>query len=116
MDLESDEEHNMDQPRNAHNNNSDKARDTEQEPQITSPPPLTIRMSTRQRTTSTRYPPHEYILLFDGGEPVCYQEAIESDEKEKWMQAMNEKMQSLYKNHTFKLVNKVPDSTILKNR
>ncbi|GAA0173954.1 hypothetical protein LIER_27449 [Lithospermum erythrorhizon] len=75
-----------------------------------------VRTSTRVRTASTRYPPRDYILLFEGGEPICYEEAVRSDDKDKWLQTMDEEMQSLYKNLTFKLVNKVPDSTVLKNK
>ena len=43
---------------------------TEQAP----PPPVEIplRRSTRERQPSTRYPPHEYVMLTDGGEPETY--------------------------------------------
>ncbi|GAA0160349.1 hypothetical protein LIER_39024 [Lithospermum erythrorhizon] len=43
----------------------------------------------------------EYILFSDGGEPLCYQEAMESDDSKQWLAAMEEEMNSLYKNtHT----------------
>ena len=37
-------------------------------------PPL--RRSTRERQPFTRYPPNEYMMLTNGGEPETYQEAI----------------------------------------
>ncbi|GAA0155422.1 transmembrane signal receptor [Lithospermum erythrorhizon] len=86
----------------------------DQTQQVTPPAPPAIRTSTRQKTASSRYSPHEYILISDGGKPICYQEALQSKEKEHWKQAMEDG--SLYKNHTFTLVNKVPNSTVLKNR
>jgi len=48
----------------------DDAEPTEQAP----PPPVEIplRRSTRERQPSTRYPPHEYVMLTDGGEPETY--------------------------------------------
>ncbi|GAA0182535.1 hypothetical protein LIER_42303 [Lithospermum erythrorhizon] len=33
------------------------------------------RRSSRVRTVSSRYSPNEYVLLSDGGEPICYQDA-----------------------------------------
>ena len=42
-------------------------------------PPL--RRSTRVHQPSTRYPPNEYVMLIDGGEPKTYQEAIVHESK-----------------------------------
>ncbi|KAD3338048.1 hypothetical protein E3N88_33569 [Mikania micrantha] len=39
-------------------------------------------------------------------EPLGYYEAINSDDKENWMKAMNEEMRSLYQNETWRLVDK----------
>ncbi|KAK1423937.1 hypothetical protein QVD17_19248 [Tagetes erecta] len=39
-------------------------------------------------------------------EPLSYEEAVSADNKDKWVKAMNEEMESLYKNGTWRLVNK----------
>ncbi|GAA0150006.1 hypothetical protein LIER_09039 [Lithospermum erythrorhizon] len=64
--------------------------------------------STRTRITSTRYPPHDYVLIMDEGEPTCYQESIEREDKLEWMDAMKDEMDSLKKNNTFILVERIP--------
>lgn len=46
-------------------------------------PQAQVWRSTRQRKPSTRYPSDDYVTLTDGGEPECYDEAMESDEKKK---------------------------------
>ena len=38
------------------------------------------------------------------GDPYTYQEAIESQDRERWVQTMSEEMQSLHKNQTWRLV------------
>ncbi|PKI49854.1 hypothetical protein CRG98_029765, partial [Punica granatum] len=43
------------------------------------------RRSDRVRRPSTRYPPPEYVLLTDGGEPECYDEAVAHEHKEHWL-------------------------------
>ncbi|KAG8493315.1 hypothetical protein CXB51_010698 [Gossypium anomalum] len=50
------------------------------------------------------YSSNEYVLLTDGGEPECYEEAIESECKDQWVEAMKDELQSLHENHTFELV------------
>ncbi len=45
-----------------------------------------------------------YALVTSSGDPVTFQEAISSQEKSKWMQAMVEEMESLHKNKTWELV------------
>ncbi|VFQ81624.1 unnamed protein product [Cuscuta campestris] len=47
-------------------------------------PTVALRRSTRERIPSTRYSTNEYVLLTDGGEPECYEEAMENEDKEKW--------------------------------
>ncbi|GAA0145952.1 transmembrane signal receptor [Lithospermum erythrorhizon] len=74
-----------------------------------------IRTSTRNRTPSTRYPPHDYVLVTSEGEPICYQEVIGRKDEHEWMEAMREEMNSLQKNKTFTLVEKVPNQKVLKN-
>ena len=68
------------------------------------PPQVQIRRSNRQREPSTRYPSDDYVTLTDEGEPECYLEAIESEEKKKWLDVMQDEIKSLYDNHTFDLV------------
>nr|GEZ05041.1 retrovirus-related Pol polyprotein from transposon TNT 1-94 [Tanacetum cinerariifolium] len=40
--------------------------------------------STRDHHPSTRYFVNEYVLLTDGGEPECYVEAMEDEQKKEW--------------------------------
>ena len=35
-----------------------------------------LRRSTREQQPYTRYPSHEYVMLTDGGEPECFEEAM----------------------------------------
>ena len=80
----------------------------EQEPQE--------RRSTRVRQPSRRYFSDDYVTLTDEGEPQSFIEAIETNDKEKWMQAMEEEIQSLKENQTYDLV-KLPDGRrALKNK
>ena len=65
-------------------------------------PPM--RRSTRERQPSMRYPPNEYVMLTNGGEPDTYQEAILHESKEEWVKAMQEELRSLLENHTYDLV------------
>ncbi|KAJ0869659.1 putative RNA-directed DNA polymerase [Helianthus annuus] len=46
-------------------------------------------------------------------EPITYHEAITSVEKDKWQRAMNEEMESLYKNETWQLVDKPKDQKLV---
>ena len=52
----------------------------------------------------TRYPSFEYILLIDEGELECFQEVESHKDKQSWMKAMQEEMNSLHKNKTYELV------------
>ncbi|RDX86446.1 hypothetical protein CR513_32214, partial [Mucuna pruriens] len=49
------------------------------------PPPIQLKRSSRQRQSFTRYTSDEYVTLTNGEEPECYQEAIESEERQKPM-------------------------------
>ncbi|PKI65433.1 hypothetical protein CRG98_014172 [Punica granatum] len=75
-----------------------------------------LRRSDRVRRPFTRYPPHEYVLLTDGGEPECYDEAVAHEHKEHWLKAMNEEMNSLSENHTYDLVKLPQGKRALKNK
>jgi len=73
------------------------------------PPQVQIWRSNRQREPSTGYPSDDYVTLTDEGEPECYLEAMKSEEKKKWLDAMQDEIKSLHDNHTFDLV-KLPKS------
>ena len=45
-----------------------------------------------------------YALITNSGDPTTFQEAIHNQEKSRWMDAMVEKIQSLYKNQTWDLM------------
>ncbi|CAN1245512.1 Retrovirus-related Pol polyprotein from transposon TNT 1-94 [Linum grandiflorum] len=65
---------------------------------------------------STRYPPNEYVLLNDEGEPDSFQEAMKDEHKQKWMEAMADEMKSLHNNNTFELVKLPKGKRALKNK
>jgi hypothetical protein len=75
-----------------------------------------LRRSTRPRQPSTKYSPHEYVLVTDGGEPECFDEAMSHEKKSEWLQAMQEEMKSLHENHTFELVKLPKGKRALKNK
>ena len=80
------------------------------------PPAVPLRRSTRDRQPSTRYPSDQYILLTDEGEPECYEEAMKSECKDQWVEAMKDELKSLHDNHTFELVKLPKGKRALKNR
>ena len=57
---------------------------------------IMLRRSTRQWFPSSRYSPNEYVLLTDEGEPECYEEAMEDEHKNQWIEAMQDEMKSLH--------------------
>ncbi|KAJ0754054.1 putative RNA-directed DNA polymerase [Helianthus annuus] len=77
---------------------------------------IPLRRSTRNRHPSTRYSTDEYVLLTDGGEPECYEEAMEDEHKREWVEAMQDEMNSLYENNTFELVKLPKGKRALKNK
>lgn len=52
----------------------------------------------------TRYNFDKHVTLTDEGEPESFQEAVESDENQKWLDALHDEMKSLHNNHTYDLV------------
>ncbi|RVW40094.1 Retrovirus-related Pol polyprotein from transposon TNT 1-94 [Vitis vinifera] len=76
----------------------------EQSPAAEAPSDIPLRRSTRDRHPSTRYSVDDYVLLTDGGEPESYVEAMEDENKMKWVDAMQDEMESLHENHSFELV------------
>jgi len=68
------------------------------------------------KTKKSESPSTNDVVDTDGGEPECYEEAMESEHKNKWIAAMHDEMKSLHDNHTFELV-KLPKGTkALQNR
>ena len=45
-----------------------------------------------------------YALMTVNWDSYTYEEAMESQDRERWVQAMSEEMQSLHKNETWQLV------------
>jgi len=48
---------------------------------IPEPPQVQLKRSNRQKQPSTRYSCDEYITLTDSGEPKCFEEALECEQK-----------------------------------
>ncbi|RVW19193.1 Retrovirus-related Pol polyprotein from transposon TNT 1-94 [Vitis vinifera] len=88
----------------------------EQSPTAEAPLDIPLRRSTRDRHLSTRYSVDDYVLLTDGGEPESYVEAMEDENKMKWVDAIQNEMESLHENHSFKLVKLPKGKRALKNR
>ncbi|KAL5850870.1 hypothetical protein ACOSQ4_008883 [Xanthoceras sorbifolium] len=66
---------------------------------------IALRKSQRERHKPAQFNDmvaHASIIVNDEI-PTTYQEAVQSSEEEKWRNAMNEEMQSLHKNQTWKL-------------
>ncbi|GMH14050.1 hypothetical protein Nepgr_015891 [Nepenthes gracilis] len=77
---------------------------------------VAIRRSSRNRRPSDRLSSSEYVMLTDAGEPEDYEEAINGEGKEKWLEAMKDEMSSLHENHTFDLVTLPKGKKALKNK
>ena len=88
----------------------------EQSPAVEAPSDIPLRRSTSDRHPSTRYSVDDYVLLTDGGEPESYEEAMEDENKMKWVDAMQDEMKSLHENHSFELVKLPKGKRALKNR
>jgi len=56
------------------------------------------------------------VFLVDWGEPECYEEAMESEHKKKWVVAMEDEMKSLHDNHIFELIKLPKYIKALQNR
>ena len=75
-----------------------------------------MRRSTRERRPSTRYTSSKYIFLTNEGEPKCFQEVESHKDKQSWMKAMQEEMNSLQKNKTYELVELPKGKKALRNK
>ncbi|WVZ15791.1 hypothetical protein V8G54_013357 [Vigna mungo] len=82
--------------------------DAPQEPQL--------RGSTRQKQLSRRYFSDEYVNFTNEGEPQSFVEAMEKKDKHKWLQAMEQEMQSLKENQTYDLVELPKERRALQNK
>ncbi|VFQ84241.1 unnamed protein product [Cuscuta campestris] len=82
-------------------------------PQVEEP---TLRRSTRVRQPSRLYPSSEYILITDEGEPESLKEVLSHPDKDHWLKAMQEEMDSLKKNQTYDLVERPKGKKVLKSR
>ena len=63
-----------------------------------------LRWSTRECQPSTRYPSLKYILITDEGELESFQEIQSHKNKDCWIKAMQEEMNSFWKNDTYELI------------
>ncbi|RVW11901.1 Retrovirus-related Pol polyprotein from transposon TNT 1-94 [Vitis vinifera] len=88
----------------------------EQSPAAEAPSDIPLRRSTRDRHPSTRYSVDDYVLLTNGEEPESYVEAMEDENKMKWVDVMQDEMESLHENHSFELVKLPKGKKTLKNR
>ncbi|RVW87710.1 Retrovirus-related Pol polyprotein from transposon TNT 1-94 [Vitis vinifera] len=65
---------------------------------------IEVRRSSRNIRPPQRYSPVlNYLLLTDGGEPECYDEALQDENSSKWELAMKDEMDSLLGNQTWEL-------------
>jgi len=75
-----------------------------------------VRRSTRVRQSLMMYFSNKYVNLTGDEEPQIFQEAIEIDDKEKWMQTMKEEMQSLIENQIYDLMELPEGRKAFKNK
>ena len=67
-----------------------------------------------RRSSRTRHNPERYgflitdnddVMIVDQSKPTTYQEAMDSPDSEKWLEAMKSEMQSMYDNQVWTLIN-----------
>ena len=75
-----------------------------------------VRRSTRERRPSTRDLTSENTMITKEGEPESFQEVQSHKDKQSWLKAMHEKMNSLNKNKTYDLVELPKGKKVLKNK
>ncbi|KAL4383727.1 hypothetical protein GQ457_15G024680 [Hibiscus cannabinus] len=85
-------------------------------PELEVTPQSELRRSVRERRPSNRYPPLEYVIVVNEGEPQSFDQAMGYDHKEEWLKAMQEEMQSLHENQTYDLVELPKRRRALKNK
>jgi hypothetical protein len=80
-------------------------------------PPIAVRRERRTITAPNRYSPSlHYLLLTDGGEPSCYDEAMQVESKGEWKKAMDDEIKSLYTNQTWNLVKLPTEKKAIQNK
>ena len=77
---------------------------------------LQLRWTARERQPSTRYPSSRYILIADEGEPESVEEVQSHIDKDCWIKAMREEINSLWKNDTYDLTELPKGRKVLKNK
>ena len=63
-----------------------------------------MEISSQREKPPWRFPDAEHVLLTDEGEPESFEEAKDDTHTLKWLSAMQDEMDSLHENHTYKLV------------
>ncbi|RVX07261.1 Retrovirus-related Pol polyprotein from transposon TNT 1-94 [Vitis vinifera] len=82
-----------------------------------STPVVEVRRSSRNIKPPQRYSPIlNYLLLTDGGEPECYDEALQDENSSKWELAMKDEMDSLLGNQTWELTELLVGKKALHNK
>ena len=74
------------------------------------------RYSLRDRRVPQRFLEKERILLTDEGEPKIFEEAKKDTHNHKWLSAMQDEMDSLHENHTYKLTELPKGKRALRNK
>ena len=82
-----------------------------------SAPIAEVHISFRTIRPPQRYSPAlNYLLLTDGGEPECYDEALQDENSSKWELAMKDEMDSLLMNQTWELTELLVGKKVLHNK
>ncbi|KAL6334618.1 hypothetical protein AAG906_019470 [Vitis piasezkii] len=71
---------------------------------LSTPVAKVCRFSTNIRPPQRYSPVLNYLLLTDGGEPECYDEALQDENSSKWELAVKDEMDSLLGNQTWELI------------
>lgn len=102
-------------PNGDHRDEENNQEDQEEQPPIIEQA-ADVRRSTRAHKPSTKFSSGEYVLLIDEGEPDCFQDVQNNANKDNWLKAMQEEMDSLHKNHTYDLVERPKGKRVLQNK
>ncbi|RVW96404.1 Retrovirus-related Pol polyprotein from transposon TNT 1-94 [Vitis vinifera] len=82
-----------------------------------STPVAEVRRSSRNIRPPQRYSPVlNYLLLTNGGEPECYDEALQDENSSKWELAMKDEIDSLLGNQTWELIELLVGKKALHNK
>ena len=75
-----------------------------------------MRQTTKEHQPSTRYLSSDYILIADEGELESFQEIQSHKDKDCWIKAIREEMNSLWENETYELIELPKGRKALKNK